>query len=50
MSATTRRTIAFAVLAAALLGACADSTGPSVERAGTSANETCETQGSNTTC
>jgi len=48
---TTRRTTALAVLlAAALLSACADSTGPSVERVGTTANDSCETQGSNTKC
>ncbi len=52
MSKTARRSTVVALLfAAAFLSACADSTGPSVERAGTTANETvCETQGSNTKC
>lgn len=51
MSSTTRRSAALAVLfAVALLSACADSTAPSAEPAGTTANETCETQGSNTRC
>lgn len=51
MSKTARRSAALALLfSAALLSACADSTGPSVERAGSTANQTCETQGSNTQC
>lgn len=51
MSKTARRSSALALLfSAALLSACADSTGPSVERAGSTANQTCETQGSNTQC
>ena len=52
MSTTARRSAALALLfSIALLSACADSTGPSVERAGTMANDgTCETQGSNTKC
>lgn len=51
MSTATRRTAALTLLlAAALLGACADSTGPSVERAGRTADDSCETQGSNTKC
>ncbi len=52
MSTTARRSTYLALLfAAALLGACADSTGPAVDQQATTANTTCtETQGSNTRC
>lgn len=51
MSSTARRSALLAVLfAAAILTGCADSTAPSVEHTGSTANTTCETQGSNTRC
>ncbi len=51
MSRHSRRILSLLLaLGAGFLMACSDATGPAIDQQGTTANDTCETQGSNTRC